>query len=360
MDISALSQLYETAGPFASVTLDVGHDNEAGAKEHELRVRTAGAELADQGVRPEIVERISERLSETVEEPAPVARTVVATADSVVFDELLHVRVDQPVVDWGALPDLAPWVQAEDRAVSFVLAVVDHEGGDVAVYRSDVPEPVEDKPVQGETEHVHKVRVGGWSSPRYQRETENVWRRNADAVADEIESLVRGGQRLVLLAGDPRSRTEVMDRLAHSFATVLQLESGSRAPGAEDALRKAVHDALVEHFVTERVALVHQLTDRLGRDDSVATGVHEVADAFVRGQVETLLLDPAAAAELKLTPAEHPGLALGSAPADQALRADQALIAAAALTGAQVVVSPRSTLGGTPVAALLRWDQPSA
>jgi hypothetical protein len=74
----------------------------------------------------------------------------------------------------------------------------------------------------------------------------------------------------------------------------------------------------------------------------------------VRGQVETLLLDPVAARDLTLDTTEHPGLVVG---AEGELRADQALVAAAVLTGASVAVSPSATLGGAPVAALLRWHQ---
>ena len=106
-----------------------------------------------------------------------------------------------------------------------------------------------------------------------------------------------------------------------------------------------------------RLSLHHELKDRLGQDRAVATGVRDVADAFVRGQVDTLLLDPQAAAELTLDPADHPGLVVGPGVPDGPLRADQALVAAAVLTGAQVAVAPRAVLGGTPVAALLRWDQ---
>src|SRR3712207_8921465 len=51
------------------------------------------------------------------------------------------------------------------------------------------------------------------------------------------------------------------------------------------------------------------------------------------------LLDPSAAADLTLTPGDHPGLVLGTAPVDQPLPAGQALVAAAALTGADVRVS---------------------
>jgi hypothetical protein len=353
-----LTDLYGAPGPFATVMLDVSHDNENGEHEHELRVRAATEELAGLGAPDTVVKEVSERLGELVPDPSPVSRTVVATSQGVVFDDVSHSRADRPVVAWGPLPDLASWVEHQDAVTPFVLAVVDHEGGDVAVYDSDVPEPAEQESVGGETHRVHKVPVGGWSALRYQHVTENVWARNAEAVADEIVSHVRAGYRLVLLAGDPQSLPTVLARLEDSPATVVQLDTGTRArDGGDEALQQAIREALMEHVAARRLEDVHTVKDRLGMDSAVATGVRDVADAFVRGQVDTLLLDPQAAAELTLDPGDHPGLVLGAAPPTQPVPADQALVAAAVATSAAVRVLPSATLGGAPVAALLRWDQ---
>jgi hypothetical protein len=51
------------------------------------------------------------------------------------------------------------------------------------------------------------------------------------------------------------------------------------------------------------------------------------------------------------------GDCLVALPAGQPLRADQALLAAAARTDADVTTLPTATLGGAAVAALLRWDR---
>jgi hypothetical protein len=307
-----------------------------------------------------VVSLVTERLAETVGSPAPVARMVVAGRSGIEFDEVTHQRVDQPVVSWAALPDLAGWVRLEDRNIRFALALVDHEGGDISVYRSDVPEPEEESSAGGETYHVHKVPVGGWSQLRYQHESENVWKRNAEAVIAELESVISRGVRLVLVAGDPRSSAQVLDALNKSEATVVVLESGGRADdGGDEAQQQAIREALLDYAVTRQVELAHRLKDRLGQDSAVATGVAEIAEAFVRGQVETLLLDPDAAAGLRLVVQDHPGLELGEVPATEPLRADQGLLAAAVRTGAEVGVLPEAALGGVPAAALLRWDSPS-
>jgi hypothetical protein len=358
MDTSSLAPLFQVDGPFATVHVDVSRDSENAEREQELRVRAACDRLAEQDADPAIVEQVSQVLSEPVERPNPVARLVVANREGVQLDELAGIRVDETVATWGPLPDLSSWISHRDGAVTFVLALVDHEGGNVAVYDSQVPEAEQEESVGGEEQFVHKVPVGGWSALRYQHTTENVWARNAEAVVQAVTSHVRAGHRLVLLGGDPQSRGMVHNGLADlEGIELLELGTGSRAAdGGDEALQQAIREALMDHAVSRRVRLAHELRDRLGRDSAVATGVRDVAEAFVRGQVETLLLDPAEARTLELDPARFEGLVLGPATSGP-VRADLGLVAAAVRTSAHVAVTPSSTLGGAPVAALLRWDQ---
>jgi Bacterial archaeo-eukaryotic release factor family 2 len=359
MRTTRLASVLQAPGPYASVTLEVGHDDENGDHEHQLRVRAACEELRDAGAADAVVEAVSERLFELVDRPAPMARTVVANADGVLLDDVLHARVDRPEVAWGPLPELGTWLTLQETGgTPFVLAVVDHVGGDVAVCSTLVTEPLQEESAGGETFRVHKVPTGGWSALRYQHVVENVWKENAEAVAEEITRLVRQGRSLVLVAGDPQSRPQVVNALGAVQAEVVELETGTRAEdGGDEALQEAVREAVFAHTAARGLALAHELAERRGRENAVATGVDDVADAFVRGQVETLLIDPVAADGLTLDPARHPGLALGSAPLDAPLPASAALVAAAALTSAEVSVSRARALGGDPVGALLRWDQ---
>lgn len=111
------------------------------------------------------------------------------------------------------------------------------------------------------------------------------------------------------------------------------------------------------HVVAQRLDVAHTLQDRLGRDEAMTTGTSGVLDAMVRGQVETLLLDPDRLSATTLRVPDHPGLSLGSVGApDAEVRADLALVAAATVTGADVAVAGAGVLRVTPVAALLRWD----
>ena len=360
MDTAVLTPVYRSAGPFATVLADVGHESEDGAHAHELRVREACDRLRDQGADDAVVDLVAARLGEVVSEPAPVMRLVVAGPEGVAYDEVAHARVDRPVATWGPLPDLVRWIEQRDATVSFVLVLADHEGGDVAVYASDLPAPEDSESITGSTENVHQKGADDWGALKFQHRTENVWKHNAVEVAEHVMSRVRAGTRLVLLGGDPRSRSLVRERLNESEAEVVELDHVSRAEdGGEDALREAIRAALLDQVVRRRLDRVHQLRERLGRGEAVATGADDVADAFVRGQVETLLLDPAGAADVDLDVSAHPGLSLGEATPDAPVPADQALVAAAVLTDAEVGVAPAAAMGGVPVAALLRWDQPA-
>lgn len=357
MDTTTLAPVISSAGPFATVFVDVSQDSEKGRHEHDLRVRSACEQLAEQGAPEPVLEAVAGQLAQSVDQPAPVGRLVVATPEDVVYDEVALARIDQPVATWSALPDLAAWVAHRDATLPFVLVLVDHEGGDISLWDSDVPEPEVEISAGGEVQYVHQVPTGGWAMINFQHSTENVWRHNADAVAGEITKLVRAhGHPLVLLGGDPTSVSLVRKDLDDLPATVVELEHAQRAAdGGDETIAQAIREALLAQVVRRRTELTHRFREALGRGRGAATGVRDVAEAFVQGQVETLLLDPGALAEHELDPAVVPGLSFGEVEPSGPVRADLGLLAAAVLTDAHVSTLPQAALGGAPVAAILRW-----
>jgi hypothetical protein len=359
MRTDRLMPLFDDAGPFASAYVDLSQDHENADATVELNVRAACDTLTREGAPEDVVTAVGDALAHVPDGPSPVSRFVVATPSGrVLLDEVTRTRRPQPSASWSALPDVSAWLADADRRVPHVLAVVDHEGGGVSVHPEGLDGPVESSEEGGETDFEHKVRGGGWAHLTWQHYNESVWARNARRVADRVRQHVDDGIGLVLLAGDPRSRSEVVQYLGDTGATVVQLDAGGRnADGGDEALRQAVERALEEALDTARVEEVDRLQERLGRDDSVAIGVADTVDALVRGQVDRLLLDPSAAGELTVEPEHHPGLALGAVVPPATTPADRALVAAATLTGAAVEVVPASMLSGAPVAALLRWDQ---
>jgi Bacterial archaeo-eukaryotic release factor family 2 len=359
MKTDRLRSIYSDPGPFGSAYLEVSRDREQGDRVVELGVRAVGEELAAQGAPPEVVGEVEQRLLRSTGQPAPISRCVVATERGVLFDQLTRSHHAQPVITWGPLPDVAVWLSDASRQIPFILSLVDHEGGDVTTYAADAMEPVFEASVGEPSKYEHKVRGGGWSHLNWQRSAETIWAQNATEVAAEIERQVRNGPELVILAGDEHSRGLVTKHLPDTIsAEVVVLDRAGRpVDGGDDALAEDVESARREAVVARQLKIVNELEDRMGRGESVALGVRDVADAFVLGQVDQLMLDPDAAADFTLRPSDHPGLALGINAPDEDLRADQALVAAACLTDADITVATTATMGGAPVAALLRWNQ---
>ena len=359
MKSDRLASIYADPGPFASAYLEVSRDQEQGDRIVELAVRGVREELATQGAPSEVLETLEERLGQSTGQPAPISRCVVATARGVLLDELTRSHHAQPVATWSPLPDIAAWLRDATQQLPFVLALVDHEGGDVTTYPADDMSPEHEASVGEPSKYEHKVRGGGWSHLNWQRSAETIWARNAAEVAAEIERQVRNGPDLVILAGDEHSRSQVAERLPDKISAEVRVldRSGRPVDGGDDALAADVKSALRDAVVSRQLRLVHELKERMGRGESVALGVRDVADALVRGQVDQLMVDPDAAADFTLRPSDHPGLALGASTPTDEVRADQALIAAACMTDADIAVATAATMGGAPVAALLRWNQ---
>ena len=373
MDTAGFTNLLTRPGPYATVLADVSQDSENAAHAKELRVRAACEELSAQGAPPGVVAQVSDRLEANVRQPAPLARVVVATPEGIAYDEVAVAAVPNPVATWDMLPDLGSWIAARETSLPFVLVLADHTGGEISLWDSGLPQPTSTTTVEGdELEHVHKVQDNvGWAAYRMQQTTDNVWRHNADKVAEEVTRLVRDhGHELVLVGGDPTTVGRLREKLAGQPVEVVELASGQRAAdGGDQARNDAIRSALLDQVVRRRTALVRRLEEAWGRGEREATGVRDVADAFVTGRVETLLIDPGALAGRMLDPADHPGslreaarrldrergLTFGEAPVSGPVEAGEALIAAAVLTDAEVCVLPASLLGDAPVAALLRW-----
>jgi hypothetical protein len=360
MNLERLADLYADPGPFASAYVEVSRAAEDGDRLAKLQARSARDTLVSQGAPEAVADRVMEALSASTHEGAPVSRCVVASANGVLLDAITHRHRPQPVAAWDVLPEVAGWLEDESLLVPHILVVVDHEGGTVTTFASDPAHPDREADVTNVSDHEHKFHGGGWAHLRYQHNTENIWFRNQEEVATELRQQLREGPDLVILAGDPQARPKLLQALGDVHATVVQLDRGSRsADGGDAALQAQLQEALRAQVVARGLAELHELRDRMGQGTRVATGVPGVVTALVRGQVDRLYLEPAAAAEFELAVPDYPGLTLGAIPSTGELRADRALIAAACLTKADLVLTHTTRLFGAPVAAILRWDQPA-
>lgn len=359
MNLASIQYLYNHDGPFVSLHVDVSRESEAAIKGLESRWTTMRHALADANADENVLARIGEIVRQPTGLPGAARRSIVAAGDAVLLDDARMGHGAWPeVTAVGPLPDVSGWVTQVDGEFPFVLVTADREGAEVDVYRSLSLRDHERDTVEGQTLHINKVPAGDWAE--LQDHTEEVWRRNARMVAESVRAAGKEhGARLVLLAGEVRARAEIREVLTSSGSLeVVEVEAGGRAAGSSsEALWNEVNTVIGHQWERDHRHVLDRLEEQSGQGRAVARGLRDVLLALVRGQVERLVVDLAAAHDQTIAPGDYPGLALPSAALEgDRLPADQTLVAAGSSTDAELSVLPSSSIGGDGIAALLRWE----
>lgn len=362
MQLDTLRPVLEHEGPFVTVHADVSRNDEHGLDRIDAHCTAVRHELEHRGVAVPLIEAIEERLRRAPGVPGEAHRTVVAAGDEIVLDEV-HAGGSSwaETTTVGPLPELSPWVLANEEELTFLVVIADREGADVEVHTARTPKPQSRRELHGERHDITKVAPGDWAQKQYQRRAENVWHGNAQMVAGELRALHdRLHPAFIALAGDPRARAEIVAVAEH--LPIREVESGGRGAGAShEALWADVDRLVAEHLAHHEAELMERLDRARGQGSGVVEGLDATLDALARAEVDTVVADLRAVHEQTACPAEHPGLALPrTALEEQQLSADAVLTAAASNTGARLTPMPADQIGHEPVAAMLRWDLGSA
>jgi hypothetical protein len=371
MNLDSLRTVLTEAAPTTTVWIDAGRGEENGDHEVQLRWQDLADRLRDAGAPDADIEALAAAATAPTGRPDPSSRVLAARNGRVVLDEVVAETPPDGIgqVAFDQLPDVEPLVAADRGQVGFVVARIDRTGADVDVFAA-LDEPAEASArVKGRTKHIHKFGGGGWAHLRFQHNTEEAWRKNAEDVASLVDEKAKEhGARLLVLAGEQRSRTFVVEALPPGY-DVVEVEGDVRAAGAsEEGL-----DAAVEQAVVERIS--QDVQDVLGRlraarepmHDGTETGtaavdVERTVAAFQQGQVAVLLLDPPALRGRRLVvgPGAHDVALPGGPQTWQGdgveVPADLALLRSAVLTDAEVQLVPDADQDVPDgAAALLRW-----
>ncbi|MEV0383117.1 Vms1/Ankzf1 family peptidyl-tRNA hydrolase [Nonomuraea sp. NPDC050643] len=337
MRLDFIRPLYERHGPYASVYVGALTGPERETHWHSMRDR-----LADQADKATL-----DALDEAALAPA-AGRALFAAHGDVALAESLA-EAPHELVSWSPLPHLTPMLMARGENVPHIRVIVDHAGAEVTVFGGGSPRRAI---VHADTWPLQKTAQGGWSQKRYERAVEETWEQNAVAVAHEIDEQVRRiGAELVLVAGEPKSRSYLLHHLGTKSADrVLMVEHGSRSDHGQ--FEKDVEKALDDWIERRRAELRERHAETGG-----PVGVAAVAHALREGRVHAVL-----------TPGELPrriwigggGTQLATDAGelrrwgvDEPIqeRADSALARAAAMTDAELWFN-----GDVPdVAAVLRY-----
>jgi release factor family 2 len=344
------ASLLTAPGPYATAYLDATLAKELGPQEVGARWRALRASLAEQGADDATLDAMQAAVGTHTEIPGPHGQVLVASGGTLRMDTVLPAPPRRQTARWAPLPHLMPMIAQLAPLVPYVSAVVDRTGGDVVVRG---PHGAQESTVQGEEYQVHKTGVGGWAELRYQHRVENTWEANARLVAESVESGVRRtGAQLVVVAGDVKARTALVDALGERARSLVVQLDGSRADGSDsDKLAAEVEEAVARAAADRDQEALDRFAEARGRAESgvgdvlAATGLADTVATLRQAEVDTLLIvdDPSAdglawigpdPVHLALTAEELTELGVLEPVQD---RLDAALIRAAAGTDAAVV-----------------------
>lgn len=329
-----LTPVLEQSGPFLSVHLDTTRTDPAAAAELEARWAQMRSRLAADGAPPEILARIEE----TVLSPSSLGgrhgRSLFATDTEILVDRVLPVPPLRESALRGEFPQLLPLLQLIPFAVSQLLIVVDRAGADLHLRAPENPSIArgtnalgEEAQVDGGHDELHKTHSGGgaqhgWRADNFEARVEDSWDRNADAVAEAVEKVLREHQvDMVMLSGDVRAMGLLREALGRTTRErLVEVPGGSRgAPVDRGSFREELERATLEVISTRQHELATRFQESQARDGASVGGAAEVAQALSRGQVDELVFvsghEPAGIEQLLRT-------ALGTDAAVSALQED--------------------------------------
>ncbi len=364
------ASLYRREGPWCTALFDASLGTTAAHEAADALPDQVGKLLASQQAAEADIQALTGALASASGHRAPVARFVAVNNGEVVLDELIQgLKVQAPEVDCGPFPNLVPLARARGGQFPYLVAEAGRDGGEVRLYHSSVQGVDESRGVTGDPEeahHAHKV-PGRYDEPKNQSATEEIWKRNAVELANQIDEMAREHfVKLIVLAGDVKARELVVGQLGTASKSITtMLEQNTRAGGADQgAFAKAVADHVDGVLAAELKALAEKVANKSGNGRAeLAVGFDEVVEALQQAQASTVLVNQyqddeslvALSSEPWLTGEEsedHAELVVGSWPAPEVL------LRATAMTDASIRYVPEGVLPeGVGIAALLRWPK---
>lgn len=347
MRLFDLRPLYARPGPWASVYLDASRDTEDAAAALDLRWRALREELEHQQAEPATLAALDSVVRGHVPRSGDYGLAAFATEGQVVLTEYLAAPPRRDLAAHGPIAHAMPLVAQRGEQIPWVRVLANRTGADLdSLSVGEVPRRVEVR--GGSSFPMRRVRAGGWSQSRFQREAMTTWKRNTeDSAAATAELADRIGAEVVVVAGDPQARSMLAGQLPERWQDrVVQTDAGSRAPGAKP---EALDDVTVQAIAEVANRHVETSLDRFGKQEQVGEGLGAVVGALQRNQVDTMLIvdDPSSTERLWIGPepneiAVRPEeLTAMSVSEPREVRADAALIRALAGTDAEITVLGR-------------------
>ncbi|HEX5188929.1 MAG TPA: Vms1/Ankzf1 family peptidyl-tRNA hydrolase [Streptosporangiaceae bacterium] len=360
MKAGTLRPLYDAFGAYASVYLDTDRRSPDAARAIGLRWREAREALTGAGAREDTLDAIASLIADA--DLAAPGRAVFARDGAVTGTIGLRTTPALPVAELAPLPHLRHALADVPAAVPHLRVSASRAGGEIIAYygpdlraasgpadgaRLDRQEARRTGEITAESWPVHKTSVGGWSQARYQRSAERAWAENAKELAAQVtRAASQSRAEFVVLAGDVRARSLVIDRLAPGVRELVVVLEAEVPP--DDPELAAVADATATRIAAEECERSLSRWRELADHDQAVAGVQATIAAVRDGQAGTVFLcDDAALGSIAWLGVEGTDLATSQAElaergvlAPLAERADEAIIRAAASTDAELFIVP--------------------
>ncbi|WP_026818744.1 hypothetical protein [Arthrobacter castelli] len=293
-----LKDVLEAEPPFLSIYVDTTRTEPSAAAEIENRWEHLREKAEAEGAPKSLLQQIERAVLEPAGIGGPHGRAFLAAGGQLFINRVLP-SPPENFVAHNHRPHLLPLMRVAARAVSHLLVQVDRSGADISLRAPDDPHVAgsakalgEDASVEGGHDELHKTGEG-WRGQNFEARVEDSWERNAAAVAQRLDKLVRLYRPdLVLVSGDVRASHLLKEAVGQECRQrLVEVPGGGRNDGVDrDEFRVHVEEAVDNFIAFREKAAVDRFVAEQSRDGDSLAGADEVRQALQRGQVDELLV----------------------------------------------------------------------
>ncbi|SKC78229.1 baeRF2 domain-containing protein [Krasilnikoviella flava] len=293
MKIDWLKPLVGRPGPFATVYLDATPSAEAGDRDVANRWRAVRRSLERQSAPAGVLDELEVAVLRPTRVAGAHGRVLIAEDGGVAVDRVLRNPPAVATGVWLPVPVLLQAAQAADEAVDALCVAVDRSGADFWPCDAGGRPGRAREMFEGPNDEVSKTSSTGTKRAIIESRAEDSWKRNAEAVAAEVDRRVAQGRpEVVVLTGDVRAVNLVRSALGQEAARrSVEVAGGGRGPGIRAAdFAASVEDALDSYRERRREVVLAEYRQDQGREEGAVTSIDDVVAVLARGQVKALVL----------------------------------------------------------------------
>lgn len=293
--LKKLSEVEASNSPFISVYLNT-QPNEHGRDDFNVFLKKQlsehQAEFEEDSTERESFDRDVEKIKEFAEKIKPSANGVAIFACDGANGFFKTIQFDVPfekdrfyVFD---RPHIYPLARLIDQNPRYAVVLADTNSAHIYVIQRG--RIIDEEDIKNEI--TNRSEVGGWSQARYQRHVDEVHKKHAKEVIENLQNIVREDDiRQIILAGNeevviPILRDELTDELESKLVGTVRADVN--AP--KDELWEKVEQAVHQHDMLKDKEKIDYFNEQNYDDGFCVGGAEKTLQALENGQVQELYL----------------------------------------------------------------------